>query len=56
MQDFENEGALAILVAKQLGVLGRACPPSGVWSEAPEAFTIWVFTSTRTANTYVITP
>ena len=55
IQDFEKEGALVILVTKQLGdSRGAVSPPSGDWGKAPEAFAIRAFTSTRIANTYVI--
>ena len=54
---FEKEGALVILVAKQLGGFKRTVSPqSGVWGKAPEAFAIQAFTSTRIANIYVIIP
>ena len=55
--DFQKEGALVILVAKQLGdSRGVVSPPNWVWGKALEALAIQAFTSTRIANTYVIIP
>lgn len=53
----KNRGALEILVAKQLVVLGYSVSlSSGVWGKTSEAFAIWTFTGTRIVNTYVIIP
>ena len=56
IHDFEKEGALVILVAKQLGYGGHLNPPKWVWVKSLKAFPIWALTNTRIANTYVIIP
>ena len=55
--EFRKRGDTSNSGCKISGGLGGAViPPSGVWGQVSEAFAIWVFTSTRKANTYVIIP
>ena len=54
-QGFQKRGGASNFGCKTAGGLGGAIsPPSRVQGEAPEAFAILAFTSTRIAITYVI--
>ena len=52
---FQKRGGTSYSIRKTTGDLGGQSKSSNeVWGKPPESFTIWAFTSTRIANTYVI--